>query len=217
MSGGASGSRQTNASTNTNSIDDTTKAHYGTIWDAASKAAADGPGAPLTGASSYYTGMQGAGGMGMRALTGDQTALSGFMNPYQQNVIDANNAQWARTNAQTANQINGMATAGNAFGGSRYGVALGQALAANNLNQQSQTAGLLSSGYNDAMTRAGTMAGMGYNAAGQNANLGFAGVGDPNLWAMNIYKQGSMGPMGSYGQSNSSQAQTQAGFKFGPG
>lgn len=153
-----------------------------------------GPGSVLNGAAGYGTSAMGAGNLGFGALSGNPGAVSQLMNPYISGVINANNDQWKNINAQTQNQVNGAATMGNAFGGSRYGVALGTALAHNAQTQSQQTAGLLDQGYGQAMNQAGQLAGYGMQGAGLNTNLGFGGVGNPYQWAMNMAKQGYMGP-----------------------
>lgn len=65
-----------------------------------------------------------------------------LMNPYDQRVIDAKNANWQKTNLQTMNQVNDAATRAGAFGGSHHGVAEGVPLASNNQAQATQAARL---------------------------------------------------------------------------
>lgn len=153
---------------------------------------------------------QGAGGgvppavqQALDAISGNASAAQKFMNPYQQQVIDANNAQWQRTNQQTMNAVNDRATQARAFGGSRAGIATGEALAANNLAQQQQTAGLLQSGYRDAMGQA-------MNAA----NLGFT-AGSPDLWRLNILRQGFAGlPYGQTYSGTTGRTSTGTGYQM---
>lgn len=194
MSKSAGGQRQTQ--NQTSSMDPATQAYIKQIMAAAQGAGAAGPSPLVTGATDYNGSMMGAGQTGMSALSGDPAATAQLMNPYQQQVIDANNNQWGVTNQKTMNAVNDRATAAGAFGGSRQGVATGTALAANNLAQQGQTAGLLQGGFTDAMNRAGTLAGMGANGAAANANLGMGGVGNPQQWLMQMLNQGYKGPMG---------------------
>lgn len=167
------------------------------MWAAAQQAGAAGPSPLVGGATDYNTGLMKAGNLGMGALSGSPDAVKALMDPYQQQVIDANNAGWQRTNANTMNQVNDAATRAGAFGGSRAAVATGSALSQNNQAQQGQTAGLLSSGYNDAMTRAGQMASGGFAGSQANANLGMNGVGNPQQWLMMMLNQAFKGPMGS--------------------
>lgn len=209
MGASASGSRQTQNSQT--SVDARTDARMRDIWNAGVAAGNAGPSPLLSGASDYNTGLMGAGQAGIAALAGDPAAAAQFMNPYQQNVIDANNAQWQRVNAQTVNRVNDLATRANAFGGSRHGVAEGVALADNAMAQQAQNAGLLYSGYTNAMDRAAQLANLGFAGAGANSQLGFAGVGSPDLYRLLMLRQGFLGPTGT--QSSGATAQTEAGFK----
>jgi len=215
MKAGASGNVQKTTQNSNSSIDNTSQMRTGAIWNAATGAANAGPGAPITQASDAYSGMVKGGNLGFSALTGDPTAAKTFMNPYQQQVIDANDAGWDKINAQTVNRTNDLATKASAFGGSRHGVAEGTALSTNAAEQAKQDAALLSAGFDSSMNRAGTAAQMGFNAAGQNAALGFQGVGSPDLWRLQQLKAGYLGPQGQ----QSSGAQTTFGGKteFGIG
>lgn len=197
-----------------NSVDTQTRDYMTEIQNAARNAGLAGPSALTTGAAGYNTGLQTAGNLGLGALSGDPTAAGKLMNPYQQQVIDANNAQWQRVNQQTQNQIADRATQAGAFGGSRQGVATGTALSANNLAQASQNAGLLNSGFESAMQRAGGLAGLGFAGAGANANLGMGGVGSPNQWLLQMLNQGFRGPTGgtSGGAQTTTGGHTEGGF-----
>ncbi len=178
-------------------VDTQTRDYLSEIQNASRNAGLSGPSPLVTGAAGYNTGLQNAGNLGVSALSGDQAATQQLMNPYQQQVIDANNAQWQHVNQQTQNQVNDRAMKAGAFGGSRQGVATGTALAANNLAQQGQTAGLLNSGYTDTMNRAQALASGGYAGAQANANLGLGGVGNAQQWLANMLNQGYRGPTGS--------------------
>jgi len=110
-------------------------------------------------------------GMSWNADTAGQ-----YMNPYQSQVMDQWNKQFGDMRQNTLNDVNQQAMQSGAFGGSRHGVAEGQALADLGKAQAMQQAGLLQSGYdtaygqfaNDRNTQL---------AAGQNmANLGFGGA-----------------------------------------
>ena len=158
------------------------------IYGAAQQAAASIP-TSVTGAQNYYTGAQGAGQLGLDALTGNAGAQQQFMNPYQQQVIDRLNEQFGVQNQMTSNLVNDQATRAGAFGGSRHGIAQGTALAENARNQGLQVAGLLNSGFEGAQNRAAQVAGMGFDAAGQGANLGMM-AGSPALWRMNTLQRG---------------------------
>jgi hypothetical protein len=207
MSKSGGGSVQKETQNSQTGVDPTTMAWMKQMWDAAQAAGQAGPSGLTTGAADYNSGLMGAGQKGLAALSGDKGALQGLMDPYQGQVIDAANAQWDRTNQQTTMGANDAATRAGAFGGARHGIMEGTALAANNMNRNSQIGGLLSSGFENAMGRAGGLAGMGFNAAGANANLGMGGVGSPQQWMLQMLKQGYNGPSGT----TSSGAKTAVG------
>lgn len=180
----------------TSSIDNPSIAYQEAIRRAAAGAGAAGPSPLVTNASNYYDSMMKSGNLGMGALSGDPNATSQLMNPYQQQVIDATNAQWNQNDQNTMNTVNDRATQASAFGGSRHGVATGTALAQNNMNRNNAVSGLLYGGFNDTMNRANTLAGYGMAGAGNNANLGMGGVGNPQQWMMEMMKQGYLGNYG---------------------
>jgi hypothetical protein len=206
------GQNTNNKSSGGQSLDPHTQQQLGAIQNAYGQAGAAGPGPLLNGAAGYGTAAQQAGNLGFGALSGDPNAAKQLMNPYQQSVIDANNAQWQKTNAQDTNALNAQATAAGAFGGSRQGVAQGQMLANNAFNQQSQNAQLMNTGYQNAMNQASQLAGFGQQGAQMNANLGFGGVGNQALWNANMLKNGYMGPTGST-YSNSSNTNQNNGLQ----
>ncbi len=211
--GGKQKNKETQSYNNQQSVDAATQAYNQNIQNAAQGAGAAGPSPLIQGATSYNTGLQNYGDVGTRALAGDQQAASQLMNPYQQQVIDANNAQWQHVNQQTQTQVDDRATRAGAFGGSRQAVATGTALAQNNAAQQQQTAGLLNTGYNNAMNQAQSLAGMGFAGAQQNANLGLGGVGNAQQWLMNMLNQGYHGPMGQ--TSSGASVGNQSGYNLG--
>jgi hypothetical protein len=215
MSGSISAGGQRQTQKQTYGYDTPTTQYINGEEGNAVQAGANGPGAGLTGAMGYGTGAMGAGNLGLGALSGNQGAVSQLMNPYISGVINANNDQWKNVNAQTQNQVNSAATMGGAFGGSRYGVALGTALAHNNQAQAQQTAGLLDQGYGQAMGQAGQLAGYGFQGANMGSQLGLLGVDNPSLWMANVMKNGYLGPTG--GQSSNSGGGTSAGFNLGFG
>lgn len=194
-------------------VDATTQARGNEIYGAAQNAANGGVPTSVSGAGDYYGSQMGYGNQGNAALNGDAAAAAKYMNPYQQQVLDAATAQFGVQNKMTEQQMNDAATRAGAFGGSRHGVATGVALGENARNQSAQYAGLLQSGFNGAMDRAGQAAGMGYNAAGANANLGMI-AGSPDLWKMNVLKQGFAGlPQGMTYDSRNNQATTKTGYE----
>ncbi len=191
----------------TSAIDNSSQQYIQRVRQAAMGAGMAGPSPLLTGASQYNSGLMNAGNLGMGALSGNQADASQLMNPYQQQVVDAMNKQWDQAGQMGQNAVADRATQAGAFGGTRQGVAQGVAQAQNDMNRNSQIGSLLYGGFNDAMNRAGTLAGYGLAGSNNNANLGFAGVGNPQQWLMQMLQQGYMGPMG--GQ------QSGSGFNLG--
>lgn len=214
---GVGGDAQRSTYNNTSGYDPASTGYVQGIRNAGVNAAMSGPGSLLTGASGFYTGAMNGGNLGFGALSGDPAATAKLMNPYISNVIDANNAQWQRINQNTINAVDDRATLAHAFGGSRHGVAEGVALGQNNLAQAGQNAGLLNQGFSDMQNRAGLLAGLGFQGAGANANLGFAGVGNPNLWILQMLKQGWTGPTGQMGSGAQSGTSAKGSASFGVG
>jgi hypothetical protein len=145
-----------------------------------------------------FGGYADAGARGASALSGGDT--SSFMNPYQSQVIDQVRGQFGLLNDRAQLAVNDRFTRSGAFGGSRQGVASGQATAdvANNLGNQ--IAGLQYQGFNDAMGRAFQSANLGMGAGQQMAALGpYAQImNDPNLREAYLRQQMSQGmPVGS--------------------
>lgn len=173
-------------------FDAQTQAMIDQIMRTTNAAAAGGAPPSVTGAQDFYGGATAAGATGLKALGGDTTAMQGLMSPYQQQVIDAANAQWDKTDKGTLRDVNDAATAARAFGGSRAAVTQGAALATNTLNRNSQVANLLQSGYADATNRAAQLAQFGFGGAGAGANLGML-AGNPDLWRLSVLKQGFSG------------------------
>ena len=174
------------------------------IWRAAQGAAGQVP-TSVGQAGDYYGRGMTTGQTGLDALGGNVDATRQLMNPYQQQVIDRMNEQFQYQNTQTANQMIDAATRAGAFGGSRHGVATGVALGENQRNQGMQMAGLLQGGFDQTMNRAGQLAGYGMGAAERGSNLGMT-AGSPDLWRMNILKQGVAGqPYRTTGRTKNTQ------------
>lgn len=117
----------------------------------------------------------GLGQLGARGLMGDAGIIQQMSNPHQQQVIDAANADFGNTLGMIQRQVGDAATqfgGGSGLNNSRSSVALGSALADAGRGHNMQLAQLRSQGYNDAMTRAGSLATMGMGALGQQASLG---------------------------------------------
>lgn len=208
MSKSGGGQVQKTTENGQTSVDPATAQRIQQMWEAAQQAGASGPSPLVTGAAGYNTGMMGAGQTGMAALGGDAAAAHQLMNPYQQQVVDATNNQWDQNDAMTQNNVNDAATKAGAFGGSRHGVMAGVAQGQNNMNRNAAVSGLLNTGYDNTMNRAGQLAGMGFAGAQSNANLGMGGVGNPSQWLMQMLSQG-FHPTGQ----TSSGASTQIGAK----
>lgn len=212
MSVSKGGNRQTQAGTS--SVDGTTMQYLQQIMQAAQQAGAAGPSPLVNGATGYNTSAMNAGQTGLAALSGDQNAVSSLMNPYTSNVINAMRDQANQTNQAGMTAINGAATQAGAFGGSRQGVATGTMLSQNARDLNSNIAGLLSGGFNDAMNRAGSLAGMGFQGAGSNANLGMGGVGSPQQWMLSQLRGGFVMPTGQ--QYNNSGSNVSGGMSLNP-
>lgn len=190
--------------------DAATQAKIDEIYGAARAAGSAVP-ASIGGAQDFYGSQLGYGAQGSAALGGDAAAAAKYMNPYQSQVLDAMTAQFGVQNKMTENQMNDAATRAGAFGGSRHGIATGVALGENQRNQAAQYAGLLNSGFESAMGRAGQQAGMGFDAAGAGANLGMT-AGSPDAWKMEMLRRGFGGM--PYGQTYSGKG-NQSGYGAG--
>lgn len=203
-------SKQKTSSSGRSGPDAATQAKVDEIYGAARAAGSNIP-APVAGAQGYYTGAMGAGQTGLDALGGNAEAAARFMNPYQSQVLDQMTKQFGVQNQMTEKQMNDAATRAGAFGGSRHGVATGVALGENQRNQATQYAGLLNSGFEGAMSRAGQVAGMGFDAAGAGANLGMF-AGSPDAYRLEMLRRGFAGM--PYGQTYSGKG-SQTGYNAG--
>jgi hypothetical protein len=105
-----------------------------------------------------------------------------FMDPYQQDVIDASLAQFDKKSGEQARAAGLAAARGSAFGTERFGVQEGSRQAQSNLDRASMTANMLSQGYQQAKQAANTAFQQAQSQALQNMNLyGQAGQGQQNL------------------------------------
>lgn len=143
-----------------------------TAGDAASGYSTVGPNGATTDALAQYQKYADGGLNGLAALSGDPAAMQRFMNPYQQQVVDASNANFAKTNQIVGTQADSAATAAGAFGGSRAAVVKGAAQGEAQGAHDQQIAGLLDQGYSNAQTQAGNAANLGLGATGNIANIG---------------------------------------------
>lgn len=116
------------------------------------------------------------------ALGGTGAAMAGpninaFQNPYQQQVTDRTLQGLERQRQMQTNTLGAQATAANAFGGSRHGVA--EALTNEAFARQGADtlAGLNAQGFNTALGAAQNQQGMLMQGAGQLGNLAQQGFG----------------------------------------
>lgn len=82
-----------------------------------------------------------------------ESMIAPFMNPYQGQVIDGVRQQFDQLRGQANVGVNQGATAAGAFGGARHGVAQGTRLGELDRAEMSQIGGLLSSGFQNALTQ----------------------------------------------------------------
>ncbi len=168
-----------------------------------------------------------AGNVGARAMAGDQGAINQMWNPYQSKVLDEVSSRYGDLNAQAQMGINDAATRGGSFGGSRHGIAAGQASGDIAKGLGSQMAGMQYQGYNDMMGRAGQAAGMGMQAGNLNLGFGQLGLGHQQLGVQERQGIGQLGlgydqlgvqnrlGMGQLGQNAMGMAQQGAGMQAG--
>lgn len=162
--------------TTTNALDPNAAGMQRDVYDAARRAAGGyqfvGPNGATTDALAGWQRFAGAGMNGLAALGGDQAAMSAFMNPYQQQVIDRMGADYARTASGLTSKVNSDATMAGAFGGSRHGVAEGVAQGELANNYLTNIAGVRQQGFNNAQNIAGQVANLGFGANQQLGGLG---------------------------------------------
>lgn len=160
-----------NKKTTTHTADAATTGMQGRVYDASQRAAGGyqtlGADPNTLAAIGRYGDTANFGMGGLAALGGDPAAIAKLMNPYQQNVIDASNANYGRTSDLLQNKLNDRATAAGAFGGGRADVATGAAQGELAAGHNTDIANLLYGGYNTAIGQAGQLAnfGMGANSA----------------------------------------------------
>jgi hypothetical protein len=188
------------STTNKEQLDPVTRDWISRIDQATRGAAGHMPDAPsneLMGANNYFSGATQAGQQGLDALGGDSAAVERLMNPYQDQVIDSLMGDWDRIAQKTQMDVGDRASAAGAFGGSRHGVASGVADAEVDMAARTQIADLRRGGYNDAMGRAGQLAGFGFQGAqagmGMDAYLREIDRLRNGGFAADTLKQGLMG------------------------
>lgn len=147
---------------------------------------------------------------GLGALEGtgeeyDPTAVEGFMNPYEQAVIDTALQDIARSGQMQLNEARAQAARSGAFGGARMGIAESE-IARNILGQQAQTAGSLRQ--------------QGFEQAAQRSQAAFEAAQQRQQGAAGQAGQigSAFGQLGtSYGELGQQAAGQQAGFGQGLG
>ena len=129
-----------------------------------------------------------------------------FMSPYQQQVVDATLAQYDQDAAEATAQFG--ASAGNAYGGGRFGVAQGQ-LAADTANQRALLQGqLLNQGFMQSQ-------GLANQAVQNQINMGQTALGNA-LQNVGMYGQ-TAGMQGALAGQQQGQQQNQLGMLSGLG
>jgi hypothetical protein len=104
------------------------------------------------------------------------TSMTPYMNPYETNVVKANEADILRGANMGMDMLGAQATAGKAFGGSRHGVAMGE-LGRDVVSQLAQSsAGLRQQGYTQAGQAAQSDIANRMNADQFNVNSGLQGA-----------------------------------------
>lgn len=94
---------------------------------------------------------EGAGYMRDSAVPVTEQALQPYMNPYQQQVIDATLARTAQADTQAQNQVTGNAALRGALGGDRAGIAQAELYGQQKLARDQTVAGLNQSNYTQAL------------------------------------------------------------------
>src|SRR3990167_8723503 len=129
--------------------------------------------------------------------------------------LDPQTQAWLKSIYEAAQRAGGAPPPSgvtDASGGSRHGVASGVAMGEAARNQNAQIAGLLNTGFEGAMGRAGQLAGLGYGAAGAGANLGMT-AGNPDLWRMEIMRRGFQGlPYGTTSRGTGGRTGAKLGY-----
>jgi len=108
---------------------------------------------------------------GTTAAGMNQPDIMSFQNPYTQQVINASMADLERQRLMQQNQLGAQATAANAFGGSRQGIAEAETNRAFAQQGGQLASGLRLQGFNTALQAAQNQQQQQLNAAGQLGNL----------------------------------------------
>lgn len=133
-------------------------------------------------ASGFVSGARGV-------LGGDPAAIAAQINPYQSQVLGGLGQQFNDIRTAMQQQLAEQATRAGAFGGDRYGIALGQAFGDIGKAQAQQSGQLLYQGYGDVLNRAQQNLGLGLGAAGQLGGLGVFGTQLDQQNQQNLYNE----------------------------
>lgn len=105
-----------------------------------------------------------------------QSDIERYQNPYTQNVVDATQAQFDRSNAQQQEGLKGRAISQGSLGGSRANIAAADLGYQQNLGQAPVIAGLYNNSYQQALAAAQQQQQAGFQGAGVGANIQQAGI-----------------------------------------
>lgn len=123
-----------------------------------------------------------------------QSGIQQYMSPYQQNVIDATQAQFNNQNAQEQEKLKGNIISAGAWGGDRAGVAQGITAGQQQLAQAPVIAGLYNQGFQQGTSQYNTdkslQANLGQNRASLQASTG---LGAGNLMSSTGIAAGQLG------------------------
>ncbi len=146
--------------------------------------------------------------------SGINSNVAGLMNPYQQSVVDAANAQIDRNNTLTKQANNSAAAKANAFGGDRAAIVNGMADRDANTNKATTDANLLQSGYNTALTTALNMGTANQGAAINGAAVNLNGANALSGIGTNITNLNNADVQGLLSSGGVLQNNNQAGLTF---
>jgi hypothetical protein len=136
---------------------------------------------------------------GMAAAMPGQLEIDKYMNPYQQQVIDATMKQMAQANEQAQSGALGTAISSGAFGGDRAGIAAANLANQQGLSMGSTLAGLNAQNYSQALQTAQQQQGL--NLGAEQANLARLLSGGQQMAGLGQMAQG-LGLQGAEAQIN---------------
>lgn len=143
---------------------------------------------------------------GMASVMPGQLEIDKYMNPYQQQVIDATMKQMGQANEQAQSGALGTAISSGAFGGDRAGIAAANLANQQGLSMGSTLAGLNAQNYSQALQTAQQQQGLGLSA--EQANLARLLSGGQQMAGLGQLSQ-SLGLQGAEAQINAGTLQQQ--------